>query len=108
MKKKLVKKRLLKKIFGSETKPRLSIFKSNKNIYVQAIDDYKQITITAASTLKTNKKLSQAVCYEVGEVLGENLQEKKITVGVFDRNKWKYHGRIAGVAEGVRAKGINI
>ena len=101
--------RIRKKIFGTASKPRLAVFKSNKNIYVQAIDDLSQNTIATASSLSSklkNEKSSVETSKKVGENLGEALAKIGIKEAVFDRGGYIYHGRVEAVAEGIREKGI--
>ena len=101
--------RIRKKIYGTATKPRLAVFKSNKNIYVQAIDDLGQSTIATASTLSTdlkNQNLTVEISKKVGEKLGQALNEIGVKEAVFDRGGYIYHGRVQAVAEGIREKGI--
>lgn len=100
------KKGIRKKIYGSEAKPRISVYKSNKHIYVQAIDDRRGITVEACSDteLKTDKTTDGA--QKVGEKLAEKLLEKNIKQAVFDRNGFPYHGVVKAVAEGARKGGI--
>ena len=101
--------RIRKKISGTASKPRLAVFKSNKNIYVQAIDDLGQKTIATASTLSSelkNEKLTVETSKKVGEKLGEALSKIGIKEAVFDRGGYIYHGRVEAVAEGIREKGI--
>ena len=102
--------RIRKKINGLETKPRLAIYKSNKNIYVQAIDDLNQKTIATSSSLSKELKsenLSLETAKKVGEVMGDKLKELGISEAVFDRGGYIYHGRVKAVAEAIREKGIN-
>ena len=101
--------RIRKKIAGTSTVPRLAVFKSNNNIYVQAIDDLNQVTLAASSTLSKevkSKNLSNESAKEVGELLGEKLKDLKINSAVFDRVGYIYHGRIKSLADGIRDKGI--
>lgn len=101
--------RIRKKISGTSTTPRLAVFKSNSNIYVQAIDDVNQVTLATASTLSKeikSKSLSVDVSKKVGELMGEKLSKLNITTAVFDRGGYIYHGRVKAVADGVREKGI--
>ena len=101
--------RIRKKINGLKNKPRLAIYKSNKNIYVQAIDDLNQKTIATSSTLDKelkSKKLSLETARKVGEIMGDRLTELGIKEAVFDRGGYVYHGRIKALAEGIREKGI--
>lgn len=94
------------KVFGSEKMPRLSVFKSGVHIYGQLIDDIKQITLAAASDLKvkTGKKTEKAEM--VGEELAKKAIAKKIKKVAFDRNGFRYHGRIKALAEGARKGGL--
>lgn len=103
-----MKKRYPKKKY----QPRLYIFKSNKHIYAQVIDDQHHITITTSSSLcpklKTNIS-SSATCVTakiVGKDIAEKLKNKGITQIVFDRGKRIYHGRIKALAEATRQEGI--
>ena len=101
--------RIRKKVSGTASKPRLAVFKSNNNIYVQAIDDLNQVTIASASTLSKEvktKTLSTEASKEVGELMGQKLSKLKISKAVFDRGGYIYHGRVEAVAEGIREKGI--
>ncbi len=101
--------RIRKKINGLESKPRLAIYKSNKNIYVQAIDDLNQKTIATSSTLDKemkSEKLSLETARKVGEIMGDKLNELGISEAVFDRGGYVYHGRVKALAEGIRGKGI--
>ena len=99
--------RIRKKISGTSKVPRLAVFKSNNNIYVQAIDDLNQVTIASASTLSKEvktKTLSVESAKEVGEVMGEKLAGLKIKSAVFDRGGYVYHGRIKSLADGIMSK----
>ena len=101
--------RIRKKINGLESKPRLAIYKSNKNIYVQAIDDLNQKTIATSSTLDKemkSEKLSLETARKVGEIMGNKLNELGVREAVFDRGGYVYHGRVKALAEGIRGKGI--
>ncbi len=102
--------RIRKKIIGMENKPRLAVYKSNKNIYVQAIDDLNQKTIATSSTLSDELKpepLSLETAKKVGQLMGEQLIKLGISEAVFDRGGYVYHGRIKSLADGIREKGIN-
>ena len=101
--------RIRKKISGTPSVPRLAVFKSNNNIYVQAVDDLNQVTLASASTLSKEMKsqnLSNESAKLVGELLGEKLNNLKIKSAVFDRGGYIYHGRVKSLAEGIRDKGI--
>ncbi len=102
--------RIRKKITGIEKKPRLAVFKSNKNIYVQAIDDLNQKTIATSSTLSEELKsqpLSIETAKKVGELMGDQLIKLGIDDAVFDRGGYVYHGRVKALADGIREKGVN-
>ena len=97
---------------GTAARPRLTVFKSAKHIYVQAIDDETGATIASASTLDkalrselTGLKKKDAAS-KVGELLGKRLKDKGVEAAVFDRNGYVYHGRVAAVADGARETGI--
>lgn len=107
------KLRIRKKISGTSERPRLCIYKSLKHIYVQIIDDEKQHTLCAASTvskelknsLKSTKSKESAVA--VGKLIAEKALKAGITKVVFDRNGYKYHGRVKLLAEAAREAGLN-
>lgn len=92
------KKRIRAKIFGTATVPRVTIFRSNKFLYLQAIDDEKGQTLAAASTLKDKEKMVQK--------FSADLKNKKIKKIVFDRAGYKYHGRVKQIAEDLRKNGL--
>jgi large subunit ribosomal protein L18 len=94
-------------IFGTSMKPRVSVFRSNNYIYVQAIDDEKRVTIAHSSSKKIEgekKKMEKA--FMVGQEIGEKLAKAKVKVIVFDRGPYKYHGNVKNLADGIRDKGI--
>jgi len=102
-------KRIRKKVFGTAEKPRLCVFRSNKHIYAQLIDDTKSHTLLAASDLelKLEKKLTKVEkAKEVGKLLAKKALAKNIKKIVFDRAGYKYHGRIKALAEGAREGGL--
>lgn len=101
--------RVRKRIHGTEEKPRLSIFRSNKNIYLQAIDDDTSNTLVAISTLEeqfADDRPNKEAGKKVGEEMGKRLKDKNILSVVFDRNGYLYHGVVKAVAEGVREAGV--
>ncbi len=103
------KVRIRKKVYGDSTKPRLAVYKSNKNIYVQAIDDLNHKTIGSASTLSKEIKINGLTidaAKQVGELMGDILNKNKIEEAVFDRGGYIYHGRVKALADGIREKGI--
>lgn len=103
----LIKKGIRNKIEGTSDKPRLSVFKSNKAIYAQIIDDSKGHTVMAASSSEIGGK---RVTVEVSKEVGKKLAEKAVAGGVerivFDRNGYIYHGKIKALAEGAREGGL--
>jgi large subunit ribosomal protein L18 len=107
-------KRVRSKIFGTEARPRLSVFRSARYIYVQAIADDVGKTLAQASTLDKGlqesarglKKVEAA--REVGKMLARDLLSKNITEAVFDRGRFLYHGRVKCLAEGVREMGVKL
>lgn len=94
------------KIAGTADRPRLSVFKSNKYISIQVIDDDKQSTITSASSIKMSLPLNIETSKKVGEEVAKKLKENKIAEVVFDRNGYLYTGKIKALADAVRAGGI--
>src|SRR3990170_12118 len=104
--------RIRKKIFGTEARPRLSVFRSAKHIYAQLVVDATGSTLLAASTLSpeirgeiTGLKKSEAA-KKVGELIGRKAVERNIRRVVFDRNGFLYHGRVKALAEGARESGL--
>lgn len=102
------KRRIGSKIIGTGERPRISVFRSNRYIYAQAIDDEKRITITSASSLKEEKAKKTDHAKKVGLKLAKLLKEKNIYKAVFDRNIYPYKGRVKALAEGLREGGIKI
>lgn len=106
-----IKKRIRKKVFGTSERPRMTVFRSNKHIYVQIIDDTKGHTLVAASSLEKEfrgEKLPMTeMAKKVGSLIAKRALEKGITKVVFDRNGYKYHGRIKALADAVREQGLN-
>jgi len=106
------KKRIRKKIAGSPNKPRLCVYKSLKGIYAQLVNDADSKVITGASTL--SKDVKGKVKYggnieaakKVGEYIGKKAISMGITQVVFDRNGFKYHGRVKALAESAREAGL--
>lgn len=106
------KRSIRKKILGTPNRPRLTVYRSNKHIYAQVIDDLNGHTLASASTVDTEmrddvaelEKEDQA--REIGKRLAERVKEKGIEKVVFDRNGFIYHGRVAAVADGAREGGL--
>ncbi len=104
------KKRNRAKVFGTESKPRLSVFRSNKHLTAQLIDDQAGKTLVYASTqeLKGKKGTKTEKSYSLGELVAEKAQKMNIKSAVFNKGPYLYHGRVKAVAEGARAKGLKI
>lgn len=103
-----IKKGIRKKISGTSERPRLSVFKSNRGIYAQLIDDLKGHTIASASSKDlevTNATVTAAK--SVGSALAEKAKEAGVSAVVFDRNGYKYHGQVKALADGAREGGLN-
>jgi large subunit ribosomal protein L18 len=104
--------RVRKKIRGTAERPRLNVFRSLKNIYVQVIDDTTGTTLVAASTLdeaikgKIANGGNKDAAKEVGKLIGQKAIEKGIKKVVFDRGGYLYHGRVKELAEGAREAGL--
>ena len=101
--------RIRKKVVGTPDCPRLSVFRSNSQIYVQAIDDVNSTTLLAASSLENGisgegSKSEQAK--KVGLLLAERAKGANIETAVFDRNGYLYHGRVKSLADGAREGGL--
>lgn len=102
-----IKAGVRKKIKGTTERPRLSVFRSNTGMYAQIIDDSKQLTITAASTLELGKKnLNQENAKSVGKKIAEKAVAAGVNTVVFDRNGYLYHGNVKALAEGAREGGL--
>ncbi len=101
-----IKYRIRKKISGTPERPRMSVFRSNKQIYVQLIDDLSGKTLASASSIgmETMPKMQQAA--KVGALIAKKAQEVGITTVVFDRNGYLYHGRVKEVADAARNGGL--
>lgn len=106
------KRHVRKKIFGTPERPRLSVFRSNRHIYAQIIDDTAGATLASAST-KTKglcDQLPSAGNRKAAEVVGEAVAKQALGVGIkcvcFDRDRYKFHGRVKALAEGARKAGL--
>ena len=94
-------------VIDSNIRFRVSVFRSNKAVYAQIIDDNTGYTVSSASSLKNNeKKTPSEVAMVVGETLGKDAVEKGIEKVVFDRGVYRYHGRVKVLAEGLRKAGL--
>jgi large subunit ribosomal protein L18 len=106
------RERVRRRVRGTDTRPRLSIFRSGKHMYAQVTTDTSGHTVLAVSTLTPElrsqlpKTCTVAAAKEVGKLVARRCQEKGITRVVFDRNGFLYHGRVRAVAEGAREGGL--
>ena len=100
--------RVRTKVIGTTLRPRLSVYKSNKHIFVQVIDDEKNITLAGASTkiVKKDKMSKSDSSKALGEVIAKKAIEKGVTSVVFDRGGYKYHGRVKALANAAREHGL--
>lgn len=101
-----IKYRVRNKISGTTARPRMSVFRSNKQIYVQIINDETATTLVAASSLGMEPMPKKEQAAKVGEAVAKKALEAGITEVVFDRNGYLYHGRVKEVADGARKGGL--
>lgn len=103
-----IKRGIRSKISGTPDRPRLSVFKSNKGIYAQLIDDLKGHTIAASSSEDVGQKgkINVDVSKLVGKKLAEKAIESGLSICIFDRGGYPYHGRVKALAEGAREGGL--
>ena len=103
-----VKRGIRKKISGTAERPRLSVYRSNRHIYAQLIDDIEGRTLASASSLASDMEPGTPI--ETGQAVGKALAEQAKAAGiaqvVFDRNGYRYHGRVKALAEGAREGGL--
>ena len=107
MNRKLRHKKIRKRIKGTSSRPRLSVFRSNKGLNLQIIDDEKSNTLASADYQEIKKyksKIEQAK--KLGLLIAQKAKKKKITKVVFDRGGYKYHGRVQAVGQGAREGGL--
>ena len=101
-----------KKVFGTADRPRLSVFRSNKHIYTQIIDDVAGATLVSASTRTKGLRDRIKNCgnKEAAQIVGEAIAKQALSVGIkcvcFDRNRYKFHGRVKALAETARKAGL--
>ena len=103
--------RVRKKVRGTAARPRLAVFRSNRHIYAQVIDDVSGLTLASASTMEATVRTAGstgtvAAAKAVGERVGERAKAAGVDTVVFDRGGFKYHGRVAAVADGARGAGL--
>jgi len=107
-------RRVRKHIEGTSQRPRMNIFRSNKNIFVQVIDDIEGRTLVSCSTIdadvapKLVDKSKIEAAKIVGQMVAERAKDAGITTVVFDRGGFKYHGRVAAIADGAREAGLEL
>jgi large subunit ribosomal protein L18 len=105
-----IRYRIRKKSVGSAQKPRLSVFRSNSDIYVQLIDDANGVTLAAASSRDKDIQAQKGTKTEISKLVGAALATKATNLGittcVFDRGGYLYHGRVKSVADGAREGGL--
>ncbi len=102
-----IKKSIRRKISGSDSRPRLSVFKSNTGIYAQLVDDLKGHTLAQASSKELGvKNTTISVATEVGKKLAERAVAKGVASVVFDRSGYLYHGNVKALADGAREGGL--
>ncbi len=102
------KARVRGKIFGTAALPRLSVYRSNKHLYAQAIDDTAGHTLAAVDGNKSGLKANQEDAKKLAAEMAKTLQDKGIEQVVFDRNGYLYHGVVAAFADGLREAGIKL
>lgn len=105
-----IRRRIRGRMEGTTTCPRLSVFRSNKEIYAQIIDDSKGLTLCAASSRDKNVEAGKEIPVVAAATVGKRLAERAIAAGitkvVFDRGGYLYHGRVKSLAEGAREGGL--
>ena len=99
-------RRVRKKVTGTPERPRLAVYRSNRHVYAQLIDDVSGRTLVAAASAASNGDKRVAVAKKVGSEIAEKAKAQGISSVVFDRGGFKYHGRIQAVAEGAREGGL--
>jgi large subunit ribosomal protein L18 len=106
------KRRVHKKLVGTPERPRLSVFRSNRHIYVQIIDDIAGVTLASAGTRNQTLRnaIKQTGNVEAAKIVGGEIAKQAMQVGIktvkFDRNRFKYHGRVKALAEAARQAGL--
>ena len=106
-----IKKRIRKVVFGTSEKPRMTVFRSNKAIYAQLINDKDEKTLLSASSFDKDIKLASNNKTEIAKQVGVSIGTKAVKAGIksvsFDRNGYLYHGRVKSLADGAREAGLN-
>ena len=105
-------RRVRKKVRGTAARPRLAVFRSSRHIYAQVIDDEQGRTVVAASTaegeLRSGSTATVDAAKAVGKLVGERAKQAGVEAVVFDRGGFKFHGRVASVADGAREAGLKV
>ncbi|MGA1225663.1 MAG: 50S ribosomal protein L18 [Tamlana sp.] len=105
-----IKSRIRKIVSGTEARPRLTVFRSNKEIYAQIVDDVTGKTISASSSRDKDISSAKATKIEVAALVGKAIAEKALKAGIetiaFDRGGYLYHGRVKSLADGAREAGL--
>jgi large subunit ribosomal protein L18 len=100
-------KKIRSRVSGTAERPRLAVFRSNRYMYAQLIDDVKAVTVASASDIALNDKMTKVARAEaVGKKLAEEAKKKNITTVVFDRGGFSYRGRVQALADGARTGGL--
>ena len=102
-----IKFRIRKNVNGTAERPRLSVFRSNKQIYAQVVNDLTGTTLASASSLKLEKMSKKEQAQKVGEMVAKNAIAAGVSQVVFDRNGYLYHGRVQELADAARKGGLN-
>ena len=101
--------RVRKRISGTNDRPRVSLYRSNKNIYLQLIDDTKGVTLASLSSIKTeDKTVNKESSKKMGLEFGEKISKLGVKKVVFDRGGYLYHGKVAAVADEIRESGVEV
>jgi large subunit ribosomal protein L18 len=105
-----IKRRIRKVVSGTESRPRLAVFRSNKEIYAQIVDDVNGKTIIAASSRDKDISSTKGTKTEIAALVGKSVAEKALKAGIdtisFDRGGYQYHGRVKSLADGAREGGL--
>jgi large subunit ribosomal protein L18 len=105
-------RRVRKKVRGTAERPRLAVFRSSKHIYAQVVDDVNGRTLAAASTMEAEARSGSTANVDAAKSVGKRVGERAKSAGVeavvFDRGGFRYHGRVAGVADGAREAGLKL
>ena len=103
-----IRRRIRAKVSGTPERPRLSVFRSNKHMYAQLIDDLAGTTLAAASTREADAGTGIDASKAVGTRIAERAKEAGVSTAVFDRGGYRYHGNVKAVAEGAREGGLQL